>query len=340
MKNSNKNGGTLTRLMSSKYFELSGLVCLIILYSVFVQTKSGGTFLSTSNIGNVLKEIVVYGILSCALAFPIINGTFDLSIESICAFGGTCCAMMVTEGLFGFKTNLFVAIVITVVMCGMLGMVNGIIVSRTSIDPFIVTLGTQTAIRGLVYIVSNNKAITGLPDAFKNLSSGKVLGISVSIWILLLTFVLMAVVLGKTTYGRKIYAIGGSYQAAFISGINVKNIRFSTYVISGALSAVAGILSTARVGSATPNAASGYTTIAISACAIGGVSLGGGKGLTIGVFLGALMMGMITNGMNLMFISSNWQYVVRGALMIIAVFYSQWFNAMSNRAVSKQGKEE
>lgn len=340
MKQAKSNSGTMNKLLGSKYFELCGLVCLILVYSIFVQVRSGGTFLSMSNIGNVLKEIVVYGILSCALAFPVINGTFDLSIESTCALGGTCCALMVTDGLFGFKANLPVAVIITIVICAVIGMINGLIVSRTKIDPFIVTLGTQTAVRGIVYIVCDNQAVTSLPDSLKNLSSGKFLGVSISIWILLLTFVAMALILGKTSYGREIYATGGNYQAAFISGINVKNVRFSTYVISGALAAIAGILSTARVGSATPNAANGYTTIAISACAIGGVSLSGGKGLTIGVFLGALMMGMITNGMNLMFISSNWQYVVRGALMIIAVFYSQWFNAISNRAVSRQGKEE
>ena len=141
----------------------------------------------------------------------------------------------------------------------------------------------------------------------------------------------MAIILGKTSYGRKIYAIGGNYQAAYLSGINVAAVRFSTYVISGALAAIAGILSTARVGSATPNAGTGYETIAISACAIGGVSLTGGKGLTVGVFMGALLMGMITNGMNLMYIGSNWQYVVRGVLMILAVFYSQWFNQISSR---------
>ncbi len=340
MKNKKQNSDLLTKLISSKYFELSGLICLIIVYSIFVQVRSGGSFLSSNNITNILKEIVVYGILSCALAFPVINGTFDLSIESTCALGGTCCALMVTKGLFGLKTNMVVAVLITVVICACIGAVNGLIVSRTKIDPFIVTLGTQTAVRGIVYIVCDNQAVTSLPDSFKNLSAGKFLGISVSIWILALVFIFMALIMGKTSYGREIYAIGGNYQAAFISGINVKNVRFSTYVISGALSAIAGILSTARVGSATPNAATGYTTIAISACAIGGVSLGGGKGLTIGVFLGALMMGMITNGMNLMFISSNWQYVIRGALMIIAVFYAQWFNSMSNRAVSKQAKEE
>lgn len=326
-----KNKRTIgSAVKNSKYFELSGLLCLILIYSIFVQAKSG-TFLTIPNINNILKEIVVYGILSCALAFPLINGTFDLSIESTCALGGTVCALLVTDGFLGIKTNLFLAIIIATVFCSLIGVINGAIVARTKIDPFIVTLGSQTAVRGLVYIVCNNSAVTSLPASFKSLSAGKILGISVSIWILLLVFVVLAVVLGKTAYGRKIYAIGGNYQAAYISGINVKVIRFSTYVISAALSCIAGILSTARVGSATPNAATGYTTIAISACAIGGVSLGGGKGLAIGVFLGSLMMGMITNGMNLMFIGSNWQLVVRGCLMVAAVFYAQWFHKVSSR---------
>lgn len=331
MEVSMKNKRTIgSAVKNSKYFELSGLLCLILIYSIFVQAKSG-TFLTIPNINNILKEIVVYGILSCALAFPLINGTFDLSIESTCALGGTVCALLVTDGFLGIKTNLFLAIIIATVFCSLIGVINGAIVARTKIDPFIVTLGSQTAVRGLVYIVCNNSAVTSLPASFKSLSAGKILGISVSIWILLLVFVVLAVVLGKTAYGRKIYAIGGNYQAAYISGINVKAIRFSTYVISAALSCIAGILSTARVGSATPNAATGYTTIAISACAIGGVSLGGGKGLAIGVFLGSLMMGMITNGMNLMFIGSNWQLVVRGCLMVAAVFYAQWFHKVSSR---------
>ena len=331
----NKKNSIKHKIVTSKYFELSGLLLLIILYSCIVQTKSGN-FLTIGNIHNVLKEIVVYGILSCALAFPLINGTFDLSIESIAALGGTCCGLLVKDGLYGLKTNLPAAILISVIICCVVGAVNGLLVAFTSIDPFIVTLGSQVAVRGLVYIVGNNTAVTGLPDSFKALSNKPILGVSMSIWIMILVFVLMAIVLGKTSYGRKIYAIGGNYQAAFISGINVKGVRFSTYIISGGLSAIAGILSTARVASATPNAASGYATIAISACAMGGVALTGGKGLTIGVFFGSLLMGMITNGMNLMYIGSNWQYVVRGALMVVAVFYSQWFNSFSYKLANKK----
>lgn len=316
------------RIKQSKYFELLGLLCLIIAFGAIVEIQSGN-FLTVHNIGNILREIVVYGILSCALAFPLINGTFDLSISSISALGGTACAMMVTDGFYGFKADLPIAILVSILLCASVGVVNGLVVSKTKIDPFIVTLGTQTAVRGLVYIVSQNTAITNLPEEFKTLSKGEIGGISISIWILIIVFVFMAVILGKTPYGRKIYAIGGNYQAAYLSGINVVAVRFSTYVISGGLSAIAGILSTARVGSATPNAGTGYETIAISACAIGGVALSGGKGLTIGVFMGALLMGMITNGMNLMYIGSNWQYVVRGVLMILAVFYSQWFSKIS-----------
>lgn len=325
----------LNKLIGSKYFELVGLVCLIIVYSIIVQSRSG-KFLSLGNMGNILKEIVVYGILSCALAFPLLNGTFDLSIESTCALGGTLCALLVKDGLYGLQTSLGAAVVISVLLCCIVGVVNGFIVSRTKIDPFVITLGTQTIVRGVVYIVSNNTAVTQLPTEFKNLSVGTVFGVSVSVWVLILVFAGMALILGKTSYGRKIYAIGGNYQAAYNSGINVKRIRFSTYIIAAGLSALAGILSTARVGSATPNAANGYAAIAISACAIGGVSLSGGKGLPVGVFLGALMMGMITNGMNLMFIGSNWQLVVRGALMIIAVFYAQWFNKISNKAIARK----
>lgn len=148
-------------------------------------------------------------------------------------------------------------------------------------------------------------------------------------------FVIASVVLMRTSYGRKIYAIGGNYQASFMSGINVKRIRCSTYIICAGLSAVAGILMTSRVGAATPSAGDGYSTIAIAACAMGGVSLDGGSGTLVGVFLGSLMMSLITNGMNLMHIGSNWQLIVRGALMIVAVYYSMWISRIATKSVGK-----
>ena len=134
MKSGKENTMTMfERLKGSRYFELSGLVCLIIVYSVIVQSRSGN-FLTLGNINNVLKEIVVYGILASALTFPLINGTFDLSIESTCALGGTCCALLITDGLFGLKTNLFFAVILSVLICSIVGVANGLLVSRTKIS--------------------------------------------------------------------------------------------------------------------------------------------------------------------------------------------------------------
>lgn len=332
-----KNAKLFYKIRTSKYFELTGLVLLMIVFSLIVQTFSGN-FFTFLNFKNILMQIVVYGILACALTFPLINGTFDLSIESTCALGGTCSALLVSKGIFGITTNLLIAILVTLLICGVVGVINGLFVAYTDVDPFIITLGTQIAVRGVVYIMSNNQAISQLSDSYRKLSTGNIFGVSYSVIIMIMIFILVAIVLEKTTFGRKTYAIGGNYQAAYISGIKVRRIRFITYLFSAGLAALAGILNTARVMSATPNAANGYTTIAISACAIGGVSLSGGKGTVIGVFLGSLMMGMITNGMNLMYIGSNWQFVVRGILMIAAVFYAQWFNKLSQKTIKSRKK--
>lgn len=318
------------KMRNTKYWELSGLIVLIITYSFIIQLNNK-TFLSFANIINILSQIVVFGILSCALAFPMINGTFDLSISSLCALGGTTSALICTKGFYGIKLPFAGAIIVSILICAMFGAINGTIISRTKIPPFIVTLGMDITIRGVVYIVSNNSPVGYLPPEYLALGSSTIYKIPISVLIMALIFLIVSLVLGRTSYGRKIYANGGNYEASYISGVNVKGIRFSTYVISAVLAAIAGILMTARVGSATPNAADSYATTAISSCAMGGVSLSGGTGTVLGIFLGSAMMGMITNGMNLMRIGSNWQMIMKGALMIGAVFYSMWITNTSKR---------
>lgn len=326
-----ENNNLWVRFKRSSYVELLGIICLIITYCVIVQTQNQ-TFLSAANISNVLKQIVVYGILSCALAFPMINGTFDLSVGAIAGIGGVICARCVKEdGFFGLYFPIGWAIVFTISVCCIFGLINGLLVARMKIPSFIVTIGSSIAIRGILYIFSNNTSVNGLPKSLTEISSRVLLGIPFPTAIMILIFICSWIVMTRTAYGRKIYAIGGSYQAAYMSGINIKAIRTSTYVISAALSAVAGILMTSRVGAATPSAGDGYETIAIAACAMGGVSLSGGSGTMVGVFLGAVMMGMITNGMNLMHLGSNWQMIVRGTLMIVAVFYSMWISDFVTR---------
>ena len=309
----------------SSYVELLGIICLIITYGIIVQSQNPA-FLSSANITNVLKQIVVYGILSCALSFPMINGTFDLSVGAIAGIGGVICARFVTDGFYGIQLPIGWAIFFTILICSVFGVINGALVAMTKIPSFIVTIGSSIAIRGGLYIFSNNTSVNGLPKSLTGISNAEIIGLPLPTVIMFLIFICAWIVMTRTSYGRKIYAIGGSYQAAYISGINIKAIRLSTYIISAALSAVAGILMTARVGAATPSAGDGYETIAIAACAMGGLSLDGGSGTTIGVFLGAAMMGMITNGMNLMHLGSNWQMIVRGSIMVGAVFYSMWIS--------------
>lgn len=334
-----KNNHSITskvwgKFRDSSYVELLGIVCLLITYSVFVQSQNS-IFLSYTNMMNVLNQIVVYAILSCALAFPMIGGTFDLSNGAVAALGGIICAMLTTNGLFGVKTSVPAAILISIVICCVVGVVNGVVVAYTTIPSFIVTLGADTAIRGLVYIVSGNTSVGNLPKTFTGLSSIQIGPFTLPVFIMIIIFLIVGFVFKKTSFGRMIYATGGNCQATFLSGVNVKIIRLIAYIICAGLSAVAGILMTSRVGSATPSAADGYATIAIAACTMGGVSLAGGSGTVLGVFLGATMMGFISNGMNLMHIGSNWQLVTRGILMVVAVFYSLWINKMASRNQKK-----
>lgn len=295
---------------------------MIITFAILVQINNS-VFLSKVNILNILKQVVVYGLLSLAMAVPLINGTFDMSISSIAALSGILAGLMCTTGLYGIYLSFWPAVIAAILISCIVGLINGLIVTYTKISAFIVTLGTQTAVRGIVYIICENKPVGNLPNEFSVIGFNSLLGIPISVLIMIAVFVLMAIVLKRTSFGRKIYANGGNYTAAYQSGINVKQVRVFAYIISAALAAVAGILLTARSGSAQPTAANGYESVAISTCAMGGIAMHGGAGSVFGIFLGSIMMGMISNGMNLMKIDSNWQLVVRGVILIVSVLYSQ-----------------
>jgi len=306
----------------SSFASLFGIICMIITFAILVQINNS-VFLSKANILNILKQVVVYGLLSLAMAVPLINGTFDMSISSIAALSGILAGLMCTTGLYGIYLSFWPAVIAAILISCIVGLINGLIVTYTKISAFIVTLGTQTAVRGIVYIICENKPVGNLPNEFSVIGFNSLLGIPISVLIMIAVFVLMAIVLKRTSFGRKIYANGGNYTAAYQSGINVKQVRVFAYIISAALAAVAGILLTARSGSAQPTAANGYESVAISTCAMGGIAMHGGAGSVFGIFLGSIMMGMISNGMNLMKIDSNWQLVVRGVILIVSVLYSQ-----------------
>ena len=295
----------------------SGLILVIIIVCAFINFRSEN-FLTPTNILNVLRQISVYGILACGMSFAMITAGIDLTVGSVAGV----CGAIVTKLVVEISIPLFPAIVLGLIAGAFIGFISGFLISKTGISPFIMTLGMQISLRGIAYLVCNGKPIGNLPYNMLFLGLGDIFGIPVPIFFLIAVFIIVGVILSKTSFGRSVYAVGGNYQAAHHSGINSKKIIVLCYMISGILAALAGIILSARNASAQPTAGNTFETEAIAACAMGGVSFNGGKGAVIGIFFGTLLMGIINNGMNLMYISSYWQLVVKGLIIVLAVIYS------------------
>lgn len=295
----------------------SGLILVTIAISIFLSFRSDN-FLTPTNVLNVLRQISVYGILACGMAFAMMTGGIDLSVGSIAGLSGAVVTKMVIEG----GIPLLPAIIVGLLMGGVIGFVAGVFIAKTGIPPFIMTLGLMISLRGVAYLVCNGKPIGNLPQSMLFLGLGNIAGIPVPIFFMVGTFIIAGIILSKTSFGRSVYAVGGNYQAAFHSGINAQRVIMFVYLICGVASALAGIILSARNASAQPTAGNSFEVEAIAACAMGGVSFNGGKGTVIGIFFGALLMGIINNGMNLMYISSYWQLVVKGLIIVAAVIYS------------------
>ena len=303
-----KNDSLMKKIMRSQHINLAGIIVLILTFGTIVYIVNH-QFLSSANILNLGRQMVVYGIIACALAFPQIAGNTDMGIESVGALCGAITCELVSSksaGLITTQVHPVLAILIGVLIGAAAGALNGVLIAYTTIPAFIVTLGTQTALRGATYIVTNNMPISSLDPRFLDLA-GNVGKFPIQVFFMAGFFIVTAIVLNKTSFGRKVFAVGGNAQAAYQSGINVKKVTLLCYIICGVIASLAGILLSARTNSAQPTAMNGYSTVAISACAMGGVPLEGGEGSVIGMVLGSLMMAMLTNGMNMMGLSTNYQ---------------------------------
>lgn len=317
MKDNLKKNPIFKRINNSDFKSYSGLILVIIVVSVFLSVRSP-KFLTQQNILNILRQVSVYGILACGQAFAMMTGGIDLQVGAVAGLCGAVVAKMAVTNTVG----LFPAILIGLALGALCGVIAGFIIAKTGIPPFIMTLGMQISIRGAVYLVVEGKPIGNLPENMLDLGLGTIKGIPIPIIFMVATFILVGVILSRTTYGRSVYAVGGNYQAAHHSGINAQRIITFAYTISGILAALAGVILSARNASAQPMAGNAFETEAIAACAMGGVAFTGGKGSVVGIFLGTVLMGIINNGMNLMYISSYWQLVVKGGIIIASVLYS------------------
>lgn len=281
------------------------LALLIVILSVIRPV-----FLTSDNIINVIRQVTIVAIIGIGMSFVLISGEIDLSVGSICALSGIIVTMCLRDG-FGMTVSILLALC-TAALCGA---INGSIHVFAKIPSFIVTMGMLNVARGIVLVITNSYSITGLPDSFKVIGRGYVGPIPVPVVIMAVCYVIGFAVLKYTKFGRSAYSIGGNIEAARLSGVPVVKNKILIYIICG----IAGIILSSRMFSGQPSAGNGLELDAIAACVIGGTSTTGGKGRLWGTFLGALIMGIITNGMNLMNISTNWQLIVQGMIIVIAV---------------------
>jgi ribose/xylose/arabinose/galactoside ABC-type transport system permease subunit len=301
-------------LTVARYSTVLILVGLVLMFSV-----ASGRFLSVGNLLNVVEQSSLLGIVAIGVTFTIISGGIDLSVGSLVAFCGALAAgFMARAGL-----PLAPALVLAVLAGAGLGLVNGFFIVKGGLQPFVATLAMMAIGRGLTLIYTQGRPISGMGDSFTALGSS-IGPVPVPALIFVAVFIISHIVLQRTPFGAYLYAVGGNEETARLAGIRVQLIKVASYVVSGSLAAVGGIVLAARLWSAQPQAASGLELQAIAATVLGGASLMGGAGTTVGTFAGALIMGVLANGLNLVGVSSYIQQVITGAIFILAVMLDMW----------------
>lgn len=307
---SNKEKGPANKRLN-KLGPLLALVVLIIFVSIM-----NPSFMAPTNLLNLLRQVSTNALIAFGMTFVIITGGIDLSVGSTLALSSALMAGMIASGL-----NPVLAMGMGVLLGAFLGACNGVMITKGKMAPFIATLATMTIYRGLTLVYTDGNPITGIGDSFifKYMGRGYLFGIPFPVVVMLLFFGVLYVLLHKMTFGRKTFALGGNEKAAFIAGIKSDRIKIAIYSISGLMAAVAGIIITSRLNSAQPTAGNAYEMDAIASVVLGGTSLSGGRGRLVGTLIGALIIGTLNNGLNLLGVSSFYQQVVKGVVIIIAV---------------------
>lgn len=286
---------------------------LFVLLAVFAILSP--IFLSVGNLRNIFIQSGTNAIIAVGMTFVIISGEIDLSVGSVVALSSVVGAQLMKD-----TGSTFWGYVVILAMGVALGLFNGSIIAYLGLPSFIVTLSALWLFRGTAYVYTEGQAIVGLPEAFRNLASQSLLGIPNIVWLIVLVYVLAHIVLSKTTIGRKIYAVGDNQEASRLSGINVKVVKMSVFGISGLCAALGGIVLASRLNSGQPVAGITFELSAIAAAVIGGTSLTkGGVGGVIGTLVGALFIAALQNGLVILNVTSFWQQVFTGAVVLVAV---------------------
>lgn len=307
--------------MLKKIWSNKPLIGLII-FSVIVAVLNP-RFLTHSNILNVLRQTSINSIIAIGMTLVILTGGIDLSVGSILAFCGAVMASLLNSNI-----NPIFAFLITLVLGLVFGCINGVLVAKMKLQAFIVTLVSMTFLRGATLVFTQGKPITVDEGGalFENIGGGYLFGVPIPIYIMIALFIGGYYLLTHTKFGRYTYAIGGNEEATKLSGIDVDKVKIWVYGICGMMSALAGVILTSRLYSAQPTAGSGYELDAIAAVVLGGTSLAGGIGKMTGTALGAIIIGVLGNALNLLNISSYYQMMIKAAVILVAVLIDRKSN--------------
>lgn len=307
------------------YFkENLGIIVAFLVLCVFLSVfpKTSGSFFTRQNIFNVLRQISTNLFLACGMTMVIILGGIDLSVGSIIALSGCISAGCVAR----YNLPLPIALLMGLLVGLLVGMFNGAVISKTTIPAFIVTLATMNIAKGLAYVYTGGSPVRVVTKEWQFLGAGYVGIFPTPVVILVIVLIITAIIMNKTKMGRHMYAVGGNQQAAEFSGIKVEKVKFFVHAFSGLMEGLAGIVLASRMYSGQPTAGDGAEMDAIAAVVVGGTSMAGGSGKIGGTIIGGLIIGVLNNGLNLLNVNSFWQYVVKGVVILLAVFLDYFRN--------------
>lgn len=290
------------------------LVVLFALLSIFSDT-----FLTTTNLYNLIRQTSIVGVVAIGMTFVIITGGIDLSVGSVVGLSGMVAALLMVKAEAGVALSCAVALAASALS----GLLNGVLIFNGKVPPFIATLGTMTMLRGTIMLLSGARNISGLPREFRNFAQSNFLGLPMLFVVWLVVIVLAAFITRHTVFGRKVFSIGSNVEATRLSGVNLQWVYYGTYMLCSFLCGVAGLLYSSRLGGGIPTGGTGYEMDAIAAAVIGGASLSGAEGSILGTVLGAFVMAMLRNGGNLLEVDPFILEIIIGGLIVVAVLIDQ-----------------
>ncbi|BDX32088.1 ABC transporter permease [Mycobacterium antarcticum] len=315
--------GEPVRLFSREW--ISGIalrysMVIIMLMVIAYFSYRSARFGTVDNLVTILVAAAPFALIALGQTLVVLTGGIDLSVGSVIAVSAMAGAATAKANPGQVWMTVLVAMAVGLIV----GSINGILVSRINVPPFIATLGTLTAGSGLAYVIGGGAPINGLPAEFGSIANTKILGLTIPVLVMILGIVVLAIVMKRTTYGMRVYAVGGNRNASEIAGINAKNVLFSVYALSGLLAGISGVMLASRVISGPPNLGQGYELDAIAAVVIGGASLMGGRGTIWGTVLGLFIIQTLNNGLDILVVPAYWQDVIKGVLIVAAVAVDVW----------------